>query len=144
MPPSPPAGAKIRANCGVEVRLSRPPRHPRVQPANEFTEACYHLLSLSLPFSFPTPRTFRSLLTFVTVKCVLTAPVFAISITYFCRDVQYRVLTLRCRQNLFFICISEYRSICFLPILFSYSICDNVFFFFKEPSGYNIKLRFLI
>lgn len=58
MDPLPPqAGAKIREPiAGVGVGLSRTPRHPRMQSANEFTEACLcpaTFCLVRLPSSFP-------------------------------------------------------------------------------------------
>lgn len=93
-PPTETTSAKIQANCGVGVGFSCSPRHPWVQPANEFTEACPTTFCL---FRYPsrlTPRSFPSLLA---SRCVgfLTASVFALFITRFCNEIERTFLHLR-------------------------------------------------
>lgn len=149
-PPAETAGAKIRANCGVGVRLSCSPRHPRVQPANEFTEACPTTFCL-FPFPSRRPLAFvslssHSLLTFVTMRCVgfLTVPVFAISIARFCRDAcdASRVLSLTYIGRIFLYPPRHLRYLLFLNL--SFSLAFDKILSPQEPSSYNTKLRFLI
>lgn len=101
-PPAETTSAKIRANCGVEVRLSRSPRHPRDATGKRIYRSV-----------LPPSVSFASLLIShpAFVSLALNVRYREMRLNFSClrylyhvllSDVRYRVLTLRYRKNLFF------------------------------------------
>lgn len=138
MPPAETAGAKIRANCGVEVRAS--PVLLDIRGCNRQTNLPKRVTTFCL-FRFPShfpPRSVVSLLTFVIVRCILTAPVFAVSITYFCRDVCGIAFRPRdIEKNLSFIYLRDiavftFSRFSFLSLFIKFFSIDKILFLLKN------------